>query len=340
MSLGWTAGGPHALPTVLQIQLLYFLYFETNFWHSATGRSTSSRTIKTGLRLPSPLANHDTGAARMGSAALLLDCNKALGGGEDPTLDTLVATRRSKLTFWQRAHNMSVSRKDLACLLDVLTTRLESHKISTLGAAPGPTHTRLTKATAQASKKQNSPQHPVALGLDLEAEAEIGGIDIEVEGVGVDAHIGGIDIEVEVVGVPQGVAQAGEEVEGEGLGSSDLGSSEYTVHSLVGSRKSVTAASDHSSHLMDEGSDSTSALGLDCQSVSSEADTVSMGSSEELGLEPLAQVTQARGTCKECDTDCSNSDSDHREGRGIDSMAKTLQQLTSWRPQVTTKNTR
>ena len=112
------------------------------------------------------------------------------------------------------------------------------------------------------------------------------------------------------------------------------------MHSLVGSRESETAVSDHSSHLMDEGSDSTSALGLDCQSVCSEADTVSMGSSEELGPEPLAQVTQARGTCKECDTDCSNSDSDHREGRGLDSMARTLQQLTSWRPRVTTKNTR
>ena len=69
-----------------------------------------------------------------------LRCDKALGGGGDPTLDTFVATWRSKLTFWQRAHNMSVSRKDLACFLDVLTTWLESHRILTLGAAPGPTH--------------------------------------------------------------------------------------------------------------------------------------------------------------------------------------------------------
>ena len=48
----------------------------------------------------------------------------------------------------------------------------------------------------------DGPQHLRALGLDLEAEAEIGGIDIEVEVVGVEAHIGWIDIEVEVVGVP------------------------------------------------------------------------------------------------------------------------------------------
>ena len=46
------------------------------------------------------------------------------------------------------------------------------------------------------------------------------------EVVGVEAHIGVTDIEVEVVREPQGVAQAGKEVEGEGLGSSDLGSSE------------------------------------------------------------------------------------------------------------------
>ena len=49
---------------------------------------------------------------------------------------------------------MSVLRKDLACFLDVLTHRLESHRISTLGAAPGPTHSRPTKAAVQASKKQ------------------------------------------------------------------------------------------------------------------------------------------------------------------------------------------
>ena len=49
---------------------------------------------------------------------------------------------------------MSVLRKDLACFLDVLTHWLESHRISTRGAAPGPTHTRPTKAAVQASKKQ------------------------------------------------------------------------------------------------------------------------------------------------------------------------------------------
>ena len=171
----------------------------------------------------------------------------------------------------------------------------------------------------------DGPQQPVALGLDLEAEADIGGRDVEVE----------------VVGAAQGVAWAGEEVEGEGFGSgeSDLGSSEYSVHTLVGSRESEAASSDRSACPMDEESDSSSASGLKCQSARSEADTVGMGSSEELGPEPLAQVTQARGMCEECDTGCSNSDSDHRADSGIASRARTLPHLTSWRPRVTTKNT-
>ena len=53
------------------------------------------------------------------------------------------------------------------------------------------------------------------------------------------------------------MAQAGGEVEMEGIGSgaSDLGSSEYSVHTLVGSRESEAAFSDHSARPMDEGSD-------------------------------------------------------------------------------------
>ena len=91
--------------------------------------------------------------------------------------------------------------------------------------------------------------------------------------------MGGRDVELEVVGALQGIAPAGEEVEVEGLGSgeSDLGSSEYSLHTLVGSRESEAAFSDHSALPMDKGSGSSSALGPECQSVRSEIDTVSMG---------------------------------------------------------------